>query len=153
MKSKQRTILVLMGVLLLLGLGLWIIYSYQRLIPLLKQSEIAKPSLINQDASTVKQPITSSSSPSFSISSDDQQRIMYAATLSSRFQKRGRTLVVEATGPEHRVFRFAWPPDKVDKQHLETLKKAEPLFRDLKGRGFTKVIMQIGEQEVWTHDL
>ncbi len=80
-------------------------------------------------------------------------RMRFAAGLERRFQRRGRDVAIQATGDDSTTFQLTYSANAADQRHLEELKRAEGLQRELKGRGFTKLVLRVGDREVFRKEL
>ncbi len=84
--------------------------------------------------------------------SPGEARQRYAFTLSKRMSRRQKVKVT-AEGAGNSTLKMTWPAEGTGAGHIATLKRAKPLFAELKGRGYTKLSCWIGKKEVWSKDL
>ena len=82
----------------------------------------------------------------------EEGRQRYASTLGQRMGKRQK-ITVTTEGPGSTTLKMAWPAEGTGAGHIETLKRARPLFAELKGRGYSKLSCWIGKKEVWSKEL
>jgi hypothetical protein len=80
-------------------------------------------------------------------------RTRYAAALQLRFQRRGKAVSFSAVGPEATTFRMTYPASGADEKHMEDIKRAEPFHREIRGRGFTRFEIWVGERQTWAKPL
>jgi hypothetical protein len=80
-------------------------------------------------------------------------RVKFVAELQHRFAAKNRTVSIDADGAGYRVLRLRWTPGKVDREHMDQLQRAEPFMSEVRGHGFTHMVMQVGERLVWQKSL
>lgn len=80
-------------------------------------------------------------------------RLEYAEWLERGLRDKGRTLTVRATGQDHAILELSWPEDQVDTEHMEQLKKAGGFFERLRFLAFSRLVMRVGSQQVWSKDI
>ena len=87
------------------------------------------------------------------VEGSDVRRTEFVSQLQQRFATKGRTVSVDAVGPERRTLRLMWAPGRTDREHMVRLRTAEPFALELRGQGFTSLMMQVGERIIWQKNL
>ena len=80
-----------------------------------------------------------------------RRRLVFAATFQRRMRARGQTLQAQVTGDGGQTLRLIW--DGPHREHMDRLKRADPLLEELRGLGFKKIEMELNGQKVWSKEL
>lgn len=81
-----------------------------------------------------------------------QRRAGFATQMERRLRGQGKGITVQATGVGGRVLEFNWTV-RADRVHMEDLKRARPLFEELKSLGFNSLVLKVRERKVWSQKI
>ena len=87
------------------------------------------------------------------IERSEMRRVEFVSQLQQRFAEKGKSVSVDAVGPEKRTLRLMWAPGRTDHDHMEQIKSAQPFAREARAQGFSSITMQVGERIVWQNPL
>lgn len=77
----------------------------------------------------------------------------FAEDLHRRLRAKGQTCTLSTRGELDRILVFSWTRQKLDREHIEQLQRAEGLYARLRTLGFSKMVEEVDGKMVWSKDL